>query len=75
MSEQICSYDWSRRLKSGTEIQCSYKMEDEFLVLMHDDGDIDDEEFFILHEATRHSIRAWFSLQPLAEIETFLSAV
>ena len=29
-------------------------MEDEFLVLLHDDGEIDDEEFFILHEANRH---------------------
>ena len=29
-------------------------MEDEFLVLMHDDGEIYDEEFFILHEANRH---------------------
>ena len=29
-------------------------MEDEFLVLMHDDGEIDDEEFFILHEANCH---------------------
>ena len=29
-------------------------MEDEFLILMHDDGEIDDEEFLILHEANRH---------------------
>ena len=29
-------------------------MEDEFLVLMHDDGKIDDEEFFIRYEANRH---------------------
>ena len=29
-------------------------MEDDFLVLMHDDGEIDDEEFFILHEAKSH---------------------
>ena len=30
-------------------------MEDEFHILMHDDGEIDDEEFFILHEANRLS--------------------
>ena len=29
-------------------------MEDEFLILVHDDGEIDDEEFFILYEANRH---------------------
>ena len=29
-------------------------MEDEFLILMHDDGEIDDEECLILHEANRH---------------------
>ena len=35
-------------------MQCYHKMEDEFLILMHDDGEIDDEEVFILHEANRH---------------------
>ena len=29
-------------------------MEDDFLILMHDDGEIDDEEVLILHEANRH---------------------
>ena len=36
------------------KIQFYLKMEDEFLVLMHDDEEIDDEEFFILHETNRH---------------------
>ena len=35
-------------------IQCSHKMNDEFLILMHDDGEINEEEFFILHEANCH---------------------
>ena len=29
-------------------------MDGAVLVLMHNDGEIDDEEFFILHEANRH---------------------